>query len=53
MEIKFAFWFSQKLVCSFFMHGYIDHDQEQPIGCCWHFMSAKLLILFGITKFFR
>ena len=34
------------------MHGYIDHDQEQPIGCCWLFTFAKLLILFGITKFF-
>ena len=40
------FWFSQKLACSFFMHGYIDHDQEQPIGCCWLFTFAKLLILF-------
>ena len=52
MEIKFAFWFSQKLVSSFLMHGYLDHDQEQPIGCCWLFTFAKVLILFGIAKFF-
>lgn len=37
----------------FLMHGYLDHDQEQPIGCCWLFTFAKLFILFGITKFFR
>ena len=24
------------------MHGYIDHDQEQPIGCCWLFTFANV-----------
>ena len=46
MEIKFAVLVPQKLAYSFFMHGYIDHNQGQPIGCYWLFTFAKLLILF-------